>query len=456
MTKEEHISIEIQKAEIFENTCGVDLLAPCEIGYGILSGAKMKELFHSTSERDKHNSLSFFVPASGSGSRMFSFLYEFVETGIETEDVTSFFNSIEKLPFYSNLKSKIEECDNDKMEIASFILNDSGLGYGNLPKGMIPFHVTKNFVYNPFQEQYLQAKEVIEEKGGIHFTVQEKFQKIISESIQEVSEKEMKDVSFSFQLESTDAYCFRENGDVIQQNGNYLRRPAGHGALLENLNQLSSSEVLIKNIDNVQPFGGHQITNEYWMTALSILHHFKNELNTLRDNFSVKGLVELNESYEFLHPSQLENFTHSDVESLFNRPTRVCGMVKNTGKPGGGPFWIKDGNHFSKQIVEKSQVLESEKQQDIFNQGTHFNPVFIAASITDLDGAKMNLHDFVDHTKCIVVTKLHEGQLVKYRELPGLWNGSMAKWNTIFIEVPDAVFSPVKTVLDLLDPPHLI
>ena len=257
-------------------------------------------------------------------------------------------------------------------------------------------------------------------------------------------------ISFSFQDGDTNAFCFYKNEELVEENGIKLRRPAGHGALLKNINEVKGDLVLMKNIDNIQGESNSSSTVLAWKRAVGVLVLFKKELKTLMSNFTTKSLVELNTKYQFLSKEEEADFNREDLALICNRPTRVCGMVTNEGEPGGGPFWIKHATGVTKQIVEKAQFNEGEKQSEIVNRSSHFNPVFIALSKTNIDNEPLDLVNFRDDSKFFVVNKSHKGKEILYRELPGLWNGSMSNWNTLFLEVPLSVFTPVKSVLDLI------
>ena len=189
---------------------------------------------------------------------------------------------------------------------------------------------------------------------------------------------------------------------------------------------------------------------------MSLLTKFKTELLALSKDFSTKSLIELNQQYQFIASELVSDMTVDSIKKFLNRPTRIAGMVKNKGELGGGPFWISDENGVTNQIIEKAQIKDLDTQQEIVQKSSHFNPVFIAISKTDAFGNKLNLLDFRDDSKFFVVKKSHKGKDILYRELPGLWNGGMSNWNTIFLEIPSTVFSPVKSVLDLNKPAHMV
>ena len=237
--------------------------------------------------------------------------------------------------------------------------------------------------------------------------------------------------------------------------GKEIRRPAGHGALLENLNGLDEELIFIKNIDNVQHFNSSNYSLETWSVLGGLLQQFRAALSALSRNPDKAKLVELNDKYQFLSPAEINAVrTNEELIQLINRPVRVCGMVRNEGQPGGGPFWVDDNGVISKQIVEKAQISHHGEQFRLMVKSTHFNPVMIALCPRDLQNEKVDLTAFRDNSKYFIVNKTQKGQEIKYMELPGLWNGGMANWNTLFVEISQKTFSPVKTVLDLLEEGH--
>lgn len=457
MNKAEEKDIELQRKEVFANTPTIRLVAPCRLNDGILSLSAEKE--EAAIRRFEENDLdmAFFIPASGSGSRMFHFLYDFLNSGEETEEVKRFFKEISKFAFFDaipiNVRSKIGETE--LTSIAAYLVSRDGMGFGFKPKGLIPFHMVKGERLNPFQEQVVESSLVLGGEGQIQFTIQEEYRNEINVSIESVSHKrDLSTVSYSVQSADTDAYCFLDNGELATDQGHVIRKPAGHGALLDNLNQLKSDYVLIKNIDNIQPVNDSALSDKYWKIIVGYLANFKDALREVIYTRDIEALKKLNEEFHFLSPEEIAQLDQEMFDRIVARPTRVCGMVKNEGKPGGGPFWIADDGKVTKQIVEKAQVSDDPDQQEILEASTHFNPVFMAVSKTDVHDVPLDLDHFKDEGKYIRVHKSHKGQLLHYRELPGLWNGGMHDWNTIFIEVPTEVFTPVKSALDLLEFPH--
>lgn len=458
MSTDEKSSINNQKREIFEQDNFVSLNTACSIGNGIIiiDGAeKFQAIDLFREERPK---LSFFIPASGTGSRMFKFLFDYTNDGKQTESVKKFFDNLEQFVFYKSIPLNVKE----KMKslqpqyIVEYLLNEGGMNFAKIPKGLIPFHEMDGRIYNPFQDQVLQAQRLMFKDGSVHFTIQEGFENEVLNSIENLNSSDTLDLnlSFSSQNKETDAYCFNADGSPFIENEMQLRRPAGHGSLIGNLNSIEGDYVLIKNIDNIQHLSKSSDTNVTWEITIGLLMSFKRELKLLGENYSIDALKTLNTKYQFLSEQEVNNFDSDKLKEIISRPTRVCGMVKNEGAPGGGPFWINDNGTVTKQIIEGVQISKDEDQQDILHSSSHFNPVYIALSKTDANGNELDLNDFVDHTKNMIVRKPHGGNEINYRELPGLWNGAMSNWNTLFVEIPANVFSPVKTALDLLSDAH--
>lgn len=440
-------SSEQQRKQVFDQEFRVDLSAPCLIGDGILSFNE-EEKEELIQEFDKMDGVpTFFIPASGSGSRMFQFLFEWSDHLSDDNELDSLVNSMSHLPA---VKEFLERADN-AWELAQLLLKN----VASKPKGLIPFHEVDGQVLTAFQEHLLQVKKLFPDGVKLHFTVQKAYQDEIFNSLTPLTN--LTDgvlLSFSEQSEESNALCFDEDQRVFMDHDKPLKRPAGHGALLENLNEIDSDLVFIKNIDNVQHYSKSEASLETWKVLTGLLLKFKSELQELKENPTIERLRALNARYQFLSDSEIANGGQELVNTVVSRPSRVCGMVKNTGEPGGGPYWIHDNGVETKQIIEKAQIKLQSDQQEILKQSTHFNPVFIAMSKTDCSGNSLDLMNFVDADKYFVVHKSHKGNDIYYRELPGLWNGSMGNWNSLFVEIPSEVFSPVKTILDLTKPLH--
>jgi len=432
-----------------------------------------------------------FVPASGAASRMFKFLFEFYEqtnnqyksiNDIEDKQVKRFFSNIEKFAFYEELKStlKSNNLDVDTLlkqsrykEILKFFLFDQGLGYGEKPKGVLLFHDYENQFRTAFEEHLIEGAlyaKSPDNKVKLHFTISPEHEELFKELVfSKVSEIEKKfdvtfEITFSRQKSSTDMVAVDLDNELFRnEDGSLLFRPGGHGALIENLNNLDSQIIFIKNIDNVVPDRIKDITVKYKKALAGILFSYQEKIFNYSDKLESKEFDEelLPEITRFIKEDLCFDFKTDKLKSefllnLLKRPIRVCGMVKNEGESGGGPFWVKqpDGS-VNLQIVETSQInSDDNKQQEILKQSTHFNPVDLVCATKNKEGERYNLLNYTDPDTGFISKKSKDGKDLKAQELPGLWNGAMAHWNTIFVEVPIETFNPVKTVNDLLRPEH--
>ena len=463
MNREVLSKIEEQKAKVIGDHPEVVLVSPCKLDEGIVKFTAQEQVnLVNIFEKEKFSSC-FFIPASGSGSRMFQFLFDFLEAPDEVNrsSVEKFLNHISEFAFFQQLpvetRNKLKDFDVDLDAFVSFLLKEDGMGYGDLPKGLIPFHKNEPFILNPFQEHILQGVRVKEENVSFHFTVQSRYESAIKKVISQIQglTGQHYEVSFSDQDVNSDSFAFTNDGEPFTlENGQVLNRPAGHGALLENINKINCDYVFIKNIDNVQHFLKSDSSVTTWKLLGGILIDYKKEAKKLYDNPSLEGLKKLNERFQLFNEKMIENLNNEEIKEILNRPTRACGMVRNDGQPGGGPFWVDDNGIISKQIIEKSQITMKGKQYSLMVQSTYFNPVMIVVSTQDLNGNKFDLQNYKDDSKFFIVRKKYKGQDVQFIELPGLWNGSMSNWNSLFIEIPTETFSPVKTVLDLLNDDH--
>lgn len=408
-----------------------------------------------------------FVPASGAATRMFKDLFGFLETKYKTDYVSSFVENLHFFPFYKDELLAIS--NNSELDIVESILSSNGLGYGNYPKGLIPFHKYKNEVRTAFEEHLRHAD--MYSSNLFHFTISRNHHEAFKNEFKSIKENLNKDlgVEFSFQKSETDTIAVDSDNKPFQENEELLFRPGGHGALIENLNDIEADIIFIKNIDNVAVTSLAVKNAKYKKKLLAKLIKVQVQLFTVLKSLFDIGLTELNE-IEIFAKTKLnivfdgcyDKLSFEDKKQYLikklNRPIRVCGMVKNEGQPGGGPFWVESTNgEVSLQIVEGAQMDKSNpKQVEIINQATHFNPVDLVCGVKDYKGDKFNLLDFVDPNTAFITEKTRNGKKIKALELPGLWNGAMADWNTIFIEVPSHTFNPVKTVNDLLKPAHQV
>jgi hypothetical protein len=441
-----------------------------------------------------------FVPASGAASRMFKSLFSFLENyrnvvlnydnfinDDEFEPVFDFFKNIKKFAFYDDLKKVMEQDGGDLEEciekrdfgrVLGYVLEEKGLNYGNLPKGLLKFHRYSGISRTPVEEHLVEGANYCVSHNGIvhvHFTVppdfMEEFKKHVQQALSIYEEKfNVKyAVTFSIQDPSTDTIAVDLNNEPFRDDdGSLLFRPGGHGALLYNLNQFDHDLIFIKNIDNVAPDQLKEDTILYKKALAGLLLEIQKKIFQYLERLEQTEMLSEKEAEEMLTFLERELCMVSEkplgsitektrfLMKKLNRPLRVCGMVKNEGEPGGGPYWAKnpDGS-ISLQIIESSQVnMGDENQKHLFNSATHFNPVDIIAGVKDYRGKKFNLYEYVDSDTGFISKKSKNGRELKALELPGLWNGSMSDWNTIFVEVPISTFSPVKTVNDLLRDQH--
>lgn len=431
-----------------------------------------------------------FVPASGAASRMFKDLFAFLDANYDeptTAFEKEFFDNTRLFAFRKALcnackaDTQCSVCDLKEAgkykEVVAHLLGEEGLNYGNLPKGLLLFHNYEDEPRTPLEEHLVEAALYAASNGeaNVHFTVSHDHLQLFKDKVAEKLEKYEKlyntrlNVSFSEQKPSTDTIAVNpDNTPFRNEDGSLLFRPGGHGALIQNLNDVEGDVVFIKNIDNVVPDKLKGDTVTYKKLLGGILVELQKEAFRYLLMLDKGGCTreQLNEMLLFLEKrlccvrknvAELDDNTLAEyLRKKFNRPIRVCGMVKNVGEPGGGPFltYNQDGT-ISLQILESSQIDSNNAEYvKAFKEGTHFNPVDLVCGIRDYRGNAFHLPDFVDHNTGFISSKSKNGKQLKALELPGLWNGAMSDWNTVFVEVPLSTFNPVKTVNDLLRPEH--
>ncbi|MEO1255704.1 MAG: DUF4301 family protein, partial [Bacteroidota bacterium] len=418
-----------------------------------------------------------FVPASGAATRMFKQLYEFLEEHatsgeVEGEQVKKFFDEIDEFAFYNELNSLYQQTHQQTIKeaianfeygmVIDFLLNEKGMNYGNLPKGLLSFHNYDSYVRTAAQEQIDEGIKYAQKENSvhIHFTVSldhlKLFTEHVSNTINDYGSELDIHVSFSNQKESTDTLASTTEFDPFRSETNELLfRPAGHGALIENLNDLDADLIFIKNIDNVVPDRLKQDTINYKKALAGILLKYQERTFDLLNRLDSGENVYEEANSLLKEMGTFGDFSEEELRSFLNRPLRVCGMVKNEGEPGGGPFWVDYGKYKSLQIVESAQINQNDADQmNVFKSGTHFNPVDVVCSKKNYLGKKFDLLQYRDEEAGFISEKSANGRKLLAMELPGLWNGGMANWNTVFVEVPLITFNPVKTVMDLLKPNH--
>lgn len=478
------------------------LVRPCTISDGIIqiNPNEFDSLLKLHSEASKKGRLMKFVPASGAASRMFQKLLSVLNENDELDLIAlkklaeedknykaayDLLTNINQFAFYDDIKAVLKVNDSKLSEIISnqpfkvlkVLLFEHGLNYASKPKGAIKFHKYENENRTAFEEHIYESVNYLLDNSKqikIHFTISEEHQGLFTNIIDEFKKKLKKDFkvihSHSFQKKSTDTVAVNEDNEILfDKTGNIIMRPGGHGALIENLNDLNADIVIIKNIDNlsVEPLAEETVFYKKLLTGYLI--QIQNQVfkyirildNCNPETVDLEGIINFCKDKIFINtPAEFDNYSRSEkVNFLYkklNRPIRVCGMVKNEGEPGGGPFWVKeDDGTLSLQIIEQAQInLNDEQQKEIFKGSTHFNPVDLVCGLRDYKGKNFNLHNFIDHQSGIVTQKSKDGIQLKALELPGLWNGAMADWITVFIEVQISTFNPVKEINDLLRKQH--
>lgn len=446
---------------------------------------RYERLYHTLGKGKK---IVKFVPASGAATRMFKDLYTFASTyyGVannfekEFPEVQEFLQNLRTFAFWDDLKSCMAASDldiedylerGDYTTIINFLLKDQYLGYGSLPKGLLKFHRYSDGVRTPLEEHIAEGAMYARCSDGtvrLHFTISPEHRKAFMRRLAAVRHRFEENygvklqVSFSEQKHYTDIIAVDEQNQPLRNDdGRLIFRPGGHGALIENLNEQHADIIFIKNIDNVVPDWMKHTTVIYKkVLAGMLLDYQKKTFEALRaldagpDTHTLRRIARF--ASEELGITIPKDYTADSLHSLLNRPMRVCGMVRNTGEPGGGPFFTIDSHgRRSLQIVEAAQVNHNDPQQEaIFRASTHFNPVDLVCGTKNYRGRYFDLKQYVDPQTGFISKKTKGAVTLKSQELPGLWNGAMADWITIFAEVPIATFNPVKTVNDLLRREH--
>ncbi|MDZ7777401.1 MAG: DUF4301 family protein [Bacteroidales bacterium] len=505
--KEKNISAETIEKQIQQFKEGfpfIKLKRPATINDGIFKfpDSEVEQLAAYYDQQSKNYDIIKFVPSSGAASRMFKDLYTFMQDYNGSQEqlkalneqeefrpVKYFFDHLAEFAFYQELRRvlresgyNLEECleKNYYKLILEYVLTTKGMNYANKPKALILFHSYDDNARLSLEEHLVEgAHYAMSNKGKvkIHFTVSPEHMEDFKHAIQQKKIKyENKfrvyyDISYSIQKPSTDTIAVTPDNEPFRNSeGTIVFRPGGHGALIENLNDLKEDVVFIKNIDNVVPDRLKEHTHLYKKVLggylLKVKNKIDNYLELLYEGSATEEELEEMRYFaqqELLIANDKKAFDNKDyiekVDLLYNqlnRPVRVCGMVKNEGEPGGGPFWVQGSTgKVSLQIVEKAQIdFDNAQQKEIAGQATHFNPVDLVCAINDFNGEPFNLKSYVDPSTGFISEKSKEGKKLKALELPGLWNGAMAEWITVFVQVPIITFNPVKVINDLLRENH--
>ena len=494
--KEKGISIEQIEEQLACFEKGFPYLpvqASASIEKGILSIPENRQSIYLeawTNYLQEDKTIVKFVPASGAASRMFKDLFEYVElekTAIDTPFLKTFFENIRKFAFYDQLQAVCLKNENRTIDeliasggyktILENLLFKQGLNYGQLPKGLLLFHSYPEGARTAMEEHLVEGALYACNDAGqvhLHFTVSPNHKELFRQTAEaKTPEYERRlgvkfNIDFSEQKPSTDTIAADSDNKLFRDEGKLLFRPGGHGALIENLNDISADVVFIKNIDNVVQDAFKPVTVHYKKLIAGVLVHYQRQifeyLNRIDSGkYNHAELIEMlyflqnelcikNHETKMLEDAELALY----IKSKLNRPLRVCGMVKNEGEPGGGPFLtVNTDGTVSLQILESSQIdLKNPKMKQLFEKGTHFNPVDLVCALRNYKGEKFDLPCYVDKAAGFISLKSKNGKDLKALELPGLWNGAMSDWNTVFVEVPIETFNPVKTVNDLLRPEH--
>jgi hypothetical protein len=475
---------------------------PCTAGDGIIvvpesQQASYRKLFQDAASQGR---VMKFVPASGAATRMFKSLHairnrllngDIPQTGTANDpdllSLQKFTDALDRFAFYGPLESKLSQNgfkldrllkESKILPILDYLLTPVGLNYGQLPKGMILFHRYPEGPRSAFEEHLVEAAAYARDGQGlcrIHFTITPTLEKEIKDHVDSKcprfeSAGSRMSIGYSSQQPSTDTLAVNgDNTPFRNSDGRLLFRPAGHGALLDNLNQLQGDIVFIKNIDNVVPDHLKEETICYKEVLGGLLVDYQSRIHTYLKKLQQQAVAPQETEAMLMFSQQHLNMTPPEelfqqshavktqyLNEQLNRPIRVCGMVRNVGEPGGGPFWVEqpDGK-LTPQIVESVSIdLTATDQQAQWQNATHFNPVDVVCGLRDFQQQPFDLGHFMDPEAGFISNKSKDGKELKALELPGLWNGSMAKWITLFVEVPLTTFNPVKTVFDLLRPEH--
>lgn len=465
--KSHGLTPDIVAQQLADFVCGfpyANITRPATVGDGIteLSDPDIARYAEKYTAAQATKKIVKFVPASGAATRMFRDLFEFLNTGTMNDVTRRVLDNLDKFAFWDDLRQFLPDTPTDRDKIACMLTN-AGLDYGNLPKGLIAFHKYDTYSRTALEEHLVEGAQYAAANGTvhIHFTVSPEhlagFRALLARAVPEYSARYgvKYDITMSNQSTSTDTIAVNpDNTPFRTDDGRLLFRPAGHGALIENLNNIDADIVFIKNIDNVTTDELRGDTIKYKHVLAGLLLSLQARAFEYLNNFVA---YDLNEIRTFIK-NDLCVRTSDDapaemLRQILNRPIRVCGMIKNIGAPGGGPFWVRDEHGTeSLQIVESSQIAPDAR--DIMNASSHFNPVDLVCGTRDAHGKPFDLTAFVDHKAGFISEKSYGGHALRAMERPGLWNGAMAHWNTVFVAVPASTFTPVKVVTDLLSSSH--
>lgn len=473
-----------------------NLAGAATIGDGIVHLTEEEAMEYAAFFEQKKDTISMqkFVPASGAASRMFKDLIDLEQKYDQSEKKIGFahmvkcMENVAMFAFAEELDAALQKdgydlkrlvYEKNYTKIARYILGPQGLNYQSKPKAMLSFHRYKGEVRTPFEEHLVETAAyatMVDKTVHLHFTISPEHRSLFEQEVAQVVPKWEErlgvkyDIQFSEQMGKTDMIALDKEGRVVRQaDGRILFRPGGHGALIENLNMLEADLIFIKNIDNVTTDALRPTTYLYkkalagyllslQQAVFECLHHLEslsvNEVTLAQIEGFASKMLNIRFSMTYFSRSMRERISY--IARKLNRPIRVCGMVRNEGEPGGGPYWVRnERGHKSLQIIESSQIdFNNRYQVEMVKESSHFNPVDLICAVRNYKGNKFNLKNYIDKNTGFISKKKQNGIEMTIQELPGLWNGSMADWNTVFVEVPIETFTPVKTIEDLLRKEH--
>ena len=437
--------------------------ASCGDGIRVLDAAGIEQAAARYDRAKESLRVVKFVPASGAATRMFKDLFEFVREGRRTAVVGELLANRRRFAFWPELRTIIGD-DADELRTVENIVAE-GLRYGETPKGLVSFHRYGDEVRKAVEEHLVEGAQYAAAGGEvkIHFTVSPehltRFEALLAEKIPGYESRfgVKYRISFSVQDPSTDTLAVNPNCTPFRRaDGRLLFRPAGHGALIGNLGKIDADIVFVKNIDNVTTDARRSDTVLYKKALAGVLLALQERIFEYLMALEVPG-AELEPIAAFIENELCvklpKDYGTALLRQVLDRPIRVCGMVRNEGEPGGGPFWVAGADGLETlQIAESNQIAP--EKRELMRSATHFNPVDLVCSFRTSKGGRFDLREFVDPATGFISRKSDGGRELLAQELPGLWNGAMARWNTVFVEVPITTFSPVKVVTDLLRPEH--
>ncbi len=459
------LNVEVVHGQLNDFIAGfpyANIVRPAVIGDGVRKMLGDEYGAYYDAHRDEYNIVKF-VPASGAATRMFKDLFEFLSSGQMNKTTQNVLDNLEKFAFWDDLKHVLPENPSSR-DVIECLITERGLNYGAMPKALLQFHKYKDANRTALAEHLVEGAQYAAANGivNIHFTVSPEhiagFDDLLAKILPEFESKfgVKYNISMSVQKPQTDTIAVNiDNTPFRNDDGSLLFRPAGHGALIENLGDIDGDLIFIKNIDNVCPDDARDDTIAHKKRLAGLAMQIQKQIFEYLRAMDA-GIADMDEIVAFINQNLgIVLRADDDLRTILNRPLRVCGIIKNTGEPGGGPFWVRgaDGTH-SLQIVEPGQIAP--ENINILKNGEFFSPTDLVCMPCDYLGNKFDLTQYVDPTAGFISEKSKNGRALRAMERPGLWNGAMAKWNTVFVETPLNTFTPVKVVSDLMGAGHTV